>query len=139
MARADKYTLERKKVEMYSDFSNNFDRNPVTKILGKVTNEESVKQSLRNIVLTICGERFYDSNKGSKVNQSLFENYDPSLLDVLRIQLREACAYEPRAMIHDVRLNENLDGNGYDATIVFSIINIPDQLFQTTLTVLRVR
>lgn len=139
MARADKFTLERKKVEMYSDFSNNFDKNPITKILGKVSNEESVKQSLRNIVLTEVGERFYDSNKGSKISQSLFEPYDPAYLEMMKIQLREACAYEPRAIIQDIRINENLDGNGYNVTLIFSVINIPDQYFQTTLTISRVR
>jgi phage baseplate assembly protein W len=104
-----------------------------------VTNEESVKQSLRNIVLTQVGERFYDSNKGSKINQSLFEPYDPTTLEILKIQLKEACAYEPRAVVHDIRIAENLDGNGYDTTIIFSVINIPGELFQTSLTVQRVR
>lgn len=89
--------------------------------------------------MTMVGERFYDSNKGSKVTQSLFEPYDPVGLEAITIQLREACRYEPRAAIHDIRMNGNLDSNGYDITIVFSIINIPDTVFQISVPIQRVR
>lgn len=118
---------------------NNFDKNPITNILGKVSNEEAVKSSLKNIVKTMVGERFYDSNKGSKITQSLFEPYDLGGLETIKIQLKEACYYEPRAQIIDIRLNENLDSNAYDCTIVFSVINIPDQIYQISIPIQRVR
>ena len=140
MARADKFSLEQKKTEIYSDFLNSFEQNPLTGALARVTNEESVKQALRNIVQTNVGERFYDSNKGSKIRQSLFELYDPATVEIIRIQLGEAIsAYEPRAIIQDIRLQEDLDRNGYYITLVFSIINIPDQTFSLDLSIQRVR
>lgn len=140
MARADKNSLERKKIEIYSDFLNDFDLNPITGLLGKVTNEDSVKQSLRNICLTIVGERFYDSNKGSKIRQSLFENYDPLSLETIKRQLLASIsAYEPRATMHDVRINEDVDKNGYNISIVFSIINIPEDINTISLFIRRVR
>jgi phage baseplate assembly protein W len=140
LSRADKYSLEQKKTEIYTDFLNSFEQNPLTGALARVTNEESVKQALKNIVLTNIGERFYDSNKGSKIKQSLFELYDPSTIEIIRIQLGEAiAAYEPRAIIQDIRLQEDLDNNGYYITLVFSIINIPDQTFSLDLSIQRVR
>jgi phage baseplate assembly protein W len=140
LARADKFSLEQKKTEIYSDFLNSFEQNPLTGALARVTNEDSVKQSLRNIVLTNVGERFYDSNKGSKIKQSLFELYDPSTVEIIRIQLGEAiAAYEPRAIIQDIRLQEDLERNGYYVTLIFSIINIPDQTFSLDLSIQRVR
>lgn len=140
MARADKFSLEQKKTEIYSDFLNSFEQNPLTGALARVTNEDSVKQSLRNIILTNIGERFYDSNKGSKIKQSLFELYDPSTVEIIRIQLGEAIsAYEPRAIIQDIRLQEDLERNGYYVTLIFSIINIPDQSFSLDLSIQRVR
>jgi phage baseplate assembly protein W len=140
LARADKYSLEQKKVEIYSDFLNSFEQNPLTGLLARVTNEESVKQALKNIVLTNIGERFYDSNKGSKIRQSLFELYDPGTVEIIRIQLSEAiAAYEPRAIIQDIRLQEDIDKGGYYITLVFSIINIPDQTFSLDLSIQRVR
>lgn len=140
MARADKYTAEIKKQELYSDFLNDFTTNPITGLLSRVTNEESVKQSLKNLVLTNVGERFYDPNKGSKINQSLFELYDPANLEMIRLQLREAInTYEPRAKLIDLRLNDNLENNEYYVTLIFSIINIPNETFALDLNVTRVR
>lgn len=140
MSRADKYSLEQKKTEIYSDFLNNFDQNPITGALAKVTNEQAVAQALKNIVLTDIGERFYDSNKGSKIKQSLFQPFDQGQLEIVQIQLNEAInAYEPRALIRNIRVQDYIERNEVAVTIVFSIINIQDQVFQTTITVERVR
>lgn len=138
--RADKYSLEQKKTEIYSDFLNSFEQNPLTGLLARVTNEESVKQSLKNIILTNVGERFYDSNKGSKIKQSLFELYDPGTIEIVQIQLSEAiAAYEPRAVIQNIRLQEDIERGGYYVTLIFSIINIPDQTFTLDVSMQRVR
>jgi phage baseplate assembly protein W len=138
--RADKYSLEQKKTEIYSDFLNSFEQNPLTGLLARVTNEESVKQSLKNIILTNVGERFYDSNKGSKIKQSLFELYDPGTIEIIQIQLSEAiAAYEPRAVIQNIRLQEDIERGGYYVTLIFSIINIPDQTFTLDVSMQRVR
>lgn len=140
MARADKYSLEQKKTEIYSDFLNSFEQNPLTGLLARVTNEESVKQSLKNIILTNVGERFYDSNKGSKIKQSLFELYDPGTIEIIQIQLSEAiAAYEPRAIIQNIKLQEDIERGGYYVTLIFSIINIPDQTFTLDVSMQRVR
>ena len=115
MARADKYSLEQKKTEIYSDFLNSFEQNPLTGLLARVTNEESVKQSL-------------------------FELYDPGTIEIIQIQLSEAiAAYEPRAVIQNIRLQEDVDKNGYYVTLIFSIINIPDQTFTLDVSMQRVR
>lgn len=139
MARADKFTLERKKAELYADIPTNFDVNPITGLLTRVINEDAVGQSLRHLILTALGERFYDTNKGSKVPTSLFEPTDLANLEVIRIQVREACNYEPRAVIHDIRITDNIDRNGYDLAIVYSVLNIPDQRFSLAVNVVRAR
>ena len=140
MSRADKFTPENKKSDLYSDFLNNFDQNPVTGFLARVTNEEPVKQGIKNIILTSVGERFYDSNKGSKIKNSLFDIYDPSNIEIIKIQAKEAIErYEPRAIIQDIRFNPDLDRNAYYMTIIYSVINIPDQQFNLTINILRVR
>lgn len=136
---------------MYSDFPINFDRNPLTGILSKVTNEESVKQSVKNLILTNAGERFYDSSKGSTIRSSLFEPNTPTTLEIIRTQIREAIqAYEPRCELREVSVQDidpdnrpasfmQLDNNSYLVDIVFSIINIPDKVFNLTFDVKRVR
>jgi len=141
VVRADKFTLKQKEIERYSDFATSFDMNPFTGMLARVTNEDAVKQSLKNIVLTECGERFYDSNKGSKVKQSLFELFDYSMFDVVKLQLRAALsAYEPRATIVDIQADADpLDFNTMRVKIIFSVINIPNSQFSLDLNVSRVR
>lgn len=139
MSRADKNTFTAKSKEIYSDFLDNFDKNPLTGFLARVTNEDAVKQSLKNIVLTSVGERFYDSRKGSKIRASLFDLLDPTNIEVIQIQLREAIlAYEPRAVLRDIRLQEMADMNSYAVTIIFSVINIPEA-FELTVNLKRVR
>lgn len=139
--RADRFTLKQKQIERYSDFTTEFEMNPFTGMLARSVNEESVKQSLKNLVLTECGERFYDSNKGSKIKQALFELYDVGMFDVAKMQLRASlAAYEPRASIIDVVLSpDQLDANILNCKIVFSVINIPNETFSLDLNVSRVR
>lgn len=139
MAREDKFTIQKKSYEVYSDFTTNFDMNPFTGSLAKVTNEDAIKQSLKNIMRTMEGERFYNTRKGSYIWNSMFEPYDPSSLELLRLKIIESCAWEPRAIIRDVRFNASLDENAYDVTIVFSTVNVPDQFFDLTITINRVR
>lgn len=140
MSVADKYTLERKKQEIYSDFHTSFEISPISGLLSRVTNEESVKQSIKNILLTELGERFYDSSKGSRLKQNLFELVDFINLDIMKsdiIQLLKA--REPRANIMDIRVDDNIDNNTIGLTLVFSIINIPNNYFDLTLNIKRVR
>ena len=139
--RSDKFTLKQKEIERYSDFSTTFEMNPFSGMLARVTNEEAVKQSLKNLVLTETGERFYDSNKGSKIKQSLFELFDSGMFDIVKIQLKASLAsYEPRANIIDVQLsNDQLDANALNCKIIFSVINIPGPTFTLDLNVTRVR
>jgi len=141
MSRADKNTLEQKKREIYSDFLNNFDQNPFTGVLARVTNEESVAQSLKNITLTNRGERFYNSNKGSRIRSSLFELFDSGMFDAIKIELQDTYRYyEPRAIINDIIIQpDTLDLNSLNVSIIFSIINIPGQNFQVSLNVQRIR
>lgn len=140
MSIADKYTLERKKQEIYSDFHNSFEISPISGLLSRVTNEESVKQSIKNILLTELGERFYDSAKGSRIKQNLFELVDFINLDIMKgdiIQLLKV--HEPRANVMDIRVYDNIDNNTIGLTLVFSIINIPNNYFDLTLNIKRVR
>ena len=141
MSRADKNTLEQKKREIYSDFLNNFDQNPFTGVLARVTNEESVAQSIKNLVLTNQGERFYNSSKGSRVRQSLFEMFNQMSADIVKQDLIDYLTfYEPRCIINDIIVQgDTLDLNSFNIDIIFQIINIPEQNFQVSLNVQRIR
>lgn len=138
--RSDKFTIETKKLEYYSDFLVNFDKNPVTGFMARVTNEEAVKQSIRNLVLTMRTERFYDPNIGSKVSALLFEPIDEITAEAIQREIRQTINNkEPRASLIEVIVNPQYDLNAYFITVVFSIINIPDQTFNLDLILRRIR
>lgn len=138
--RSDKFTIETKKLEYYSDFLINFDKNPVTGFMARVTNEEAVKQSIRNLVLTMRTERFYDPNIGSKVSALLFEPIDEITAEAIQREIRQTIDNkEPRASLIEVIVNPQYDLNAYFITVVFSIINIPDQTFNLDLILRRIR
>jgi len=129
MSRSDRYTVKQAKPVLYSDFLINFDRNPVSGNLARVTNEESVKQSIRNLVLTNKSERFYDMNKGSKVSSMLFDLASDTTEVSLETSIREVIQnYEPRAKINKIQVDSLPDNNSLVVKIVFSLINIPQEI-----------
>ena len=129
MARADKFTLTQKKVEIYSDFLTNFTQNPHTGFLGKVSNENAVAQSMRNLMLTDKGERFYNANLGGDIRSQLFELADPISHEPMIIAIKSFLAtYEPRAVIQDVVIQtDDNDHNTLNIKIVYTTKNIQDQ------------
>jgi phage baseplate assembly protein W len=137
--RASKFTIESKKIVTYSDFTDNFDINPQTGNLARITNEESVKQAIRNIVLTNRTERPY-STLGSKIQAGLFEPIDVVSTEMLKTTIKESIAsFEPRATNVSVDVEPYEDYNAYFVTVIFSLINIPGDNFSIGLVLNRVR
>lgn len=127
MARADLRTPYNKKEERYSDFLMNFDKNPITGNLARSTDEDSVKEAIRNLVLTNKGERFYNIDIGSKLKAALFEPADITLADLIRTTISQTITYhEPRVNLIDVQVFDDSDHNAYKVNIFFNIINIPE-------------
>ena len=113
-----------KQVEHYSDFLFDFEVHPVKQDLLRNTNEEAVKQSIRNILLTNRGDRLYDNNFGSDIRKILFENFSPAMESVLSDLIRTAIEnHEPRARIIDILVNSNVDEHYLVVTLVFNVIN----------------
>lgn len=94
--------LERR---IYSDFTTNMQPNPVTGELGVVVNEASVKQSIRNIVLTNKTERIYKMDLGADLYKLLFENLTDETALLAEAQVRTALkTYEPRIDVISVNV-----------------------------------
>lgn len=129
MARSDRYTGLTEKPTFYSDFTNNLDLNTLTGYLAKTTNENSVKNAIKNLILTRNGERFFDSTIGSKIATLLFDPIDPVTTEVLRTTIEECLTnHEPRARIVDINVQPDANNNAYLVKIIFKIINIPEQI-----------
>lgn len=114
----------RNSTTIYSDFYDSFSIESVKKDLISVKNEESIKQSIKNLLLTDRGERFFNPTLGSDIKYSLFENYTSATEQILT-DLVKTCIknFEPRANVIDVKVFGNPDNNSISLTILFSVIN----------------
>ena len=108
----------------YSDIPTNFDVHPIKEDLVLLYNENAVKKSIRNLLLTDPYERFFNPGIGAGIRQSLFENIGPDTEFILKERIRETIInYEPRANLYSVTVKALPDENSYSASIVFSVVN----------------
>lgn len=140
MAKADRYTFNIKQEEYYKDFSNNFELNPITGILSTVSNEYSVKQALKNLILTQRTEIPYNSSFGTRLNSMLFDPLDPVNIEGIKQEIQSAILLdEPRVKIEKIDVIPDNDNNTCNVNLFFSLINRTEQIFSLNLTVRRVR
>ena len=116
----------------FKDISMSFEVNPITTDLIGVKNDTAIARSIRNLVFTTPGERFFNPNLGSKVSQILFDNVDEISASAIRDEIEETIIkYESRVKLDNVKVKPNYDNNEFDVTITYDIIGIdatPQQL-----------
>ena len=116
----------------FQDISMTFKTNPLNNDLIILKNENAIARSLRNLVMTLNGEVFYNPTIGSRVSRLLFENMSPTTSDLLKDEVtRTINNYEPRVDLISVEVIANYDNNQYDVRISYYIIGIdvsPQQL-----------
>ena len=120
----------------FRDISMTFKRHPLNDDLVLLKNEQAISRSVRNIVFTTPGEKFFDEDFGSKISASLFENLDDISANIIAAEIRSSInIYEPRVELISVRLNPDYDSNAFNATIVYRIIgaDVPPQELQFVL------
>ena len=120
----------------FRDISMTFQRHPLNDDLIALKNEQAIARSVRNIVFTTPGEKFFDEDFGSKINEALFENIDPISANVIKQEIRQSITnYEPRVNLRGVKVNPNYDNNEFNVTIVYEIIgaDVPPQELQFVL------
>ena len=140
IARADTITYTSETQELFSDFLINFDRVPTTGSLARVTNEDSVNQRIRNIVLTNLLERPYQPGFGSKINAVLFEPMDASSAQSLDTTIRAAIRNnEPAATIVRLDVIPSAQEDSYRIDLYYTMINTQDQVFFAPITISRNR
>ena len=122
--------------QSFKDISMTFQRNPLTNDLIELKNETAIARSVRNIVFTIPGEKFFDETFGTNINKSLFDNIDDLSASLVVDQIRESITnFEPRVRLVDVKAFPDFDNNSFDVAIVYEIIgaDIPPQELQFAL------
>ena len=116
----------------FKDINLSFTPHPVTKDLTVIKNANAIKRSIRNIVQTIPGERFFNPILGSDVRSSLFEFVDFGTASVIQKEIKTAIEnFEPRVMNIQVDAIARPDDNEFEVNIYFDIIGqeFPTQEF----------
>ena len=120
----------------FKDISMSFQTNPLTNDLIAMKNENAIARSVKNIVFTNPGEKFFNPRFGSRITDSLFENADELTAIEISTQIEESInRYEPRVKLKSVDANANIDGNAFDVVIIYDIIgaDIPPQQLEFVL------
>ena len=116
----------------FKDISMSFETNPLNEDLIALKNSSAIARSIRNIVFTQPGEKFFNPEFGSRVSESLFEVVDEVSTIAIRDEIRSSIInYEPRVNLLDVLVNPNPDENEMNVTIKYEIVGIdipPQQL-----------
>lgn len=124
MSRADRQTETSVQQEFYSDFAIDFSKNPITGALARLTNEDSIKQSIKILVFSILGEWPHANQIGSKVSHQIFEMVDDISASVLQTTVNDVLRnLEPRIDALQVIVRGDPDNHSYTLSILFSIKN----------------
>ena len=107
----------------FKDISMTFQANPLNDDLIALKNENAIARSIRNIVFTLPGEKFFNASFGSRITESLFENIDDITATVIVDEIRESINnYEPRVEVDDVKAFPDYENNSFDVTITYDVI-----------------
>jgi len=118
------FTPTQKKISLYSDFKKDLEVNLLTDDVSVLRDEDSVKEAIRNLLMTDRGERLKQPNLGAGLRQLLFENMIPSTFELVKERVKSTLEiYEPRADIIDITVSGSLDEGSVFVNIVFFINN----------------
>ena len=110
----------------FKDINLSFKRHPVTNDVVTIRNEDAIKRSVRNIIFTILGEKPFEPNFGSVINESLFDLN--TNLNEIRVsdEIRSSLLnYEPRIDNINVTVTVAPDTNEMNCTVQYEIVGLP--------------
>jgi len=118
-----------KETPVYIDINSNFDRNAVTGEVSKKINVESVKQSVKFLLLTSPMERPFQPTIGGGLNKLLFENVDSGLQIRVEQMIKTTLTnHEPRAEYLGSKISFQPDRNGASITVNFMIKRLREEV-----------
>ena len=132
MASYDSGTLTNKSKrsgQIYNDLNLDFQQNSATKDIQKITDVESVKRSVRNLINLNYYEKPFHPEIGSNLRGLLFENITAQISHYMSKQIELLIKnYEPRCRMVEVVNRPDMDRNGYSVSVSFYVVNTPDPI-----------
>jgi hypothetical protein len=113
--------------KIFKDLNLDFQQNTATKDIQKITDAESVKRSVRNLINTNHYEKPFHPEIGSNLRAMLFELMTPQMNHVITKQIENLINnYEPRCRLVQVHTQPEFERNGYNVQISFYVQNYPN-------------
>ena len=116
----------------FKDISMSFESNPLNDDLVSLSDTSAIARSIRNIVFTSPGEKFFNPDFGSRISESLFENVDNVSALAIEDEIKSSIInFEPRVNLLNTVVVPNPDDNEMNVTIEYEIVGIdipPQQL-----------
>lgn len=123
----------------FTDLDLDFAAHPVTGDVTKKKGSAAVINSIKNLLLTSFYERPFQPRIGSNLNRLLFEQMDQLVASELKNEIELVIKnFEPRATVTEVNVIPDYDGQRYDVTVEFFLVNRADPI-QVNLFLERVR
>jgi phage baseplate assembly protein W len=118
-------TPRTRKVEtVYADFHKDLTVNPFSNDLALKTDEEAIKESLKNIILMDKGEKLFQPGFGGNIRAMLFELNSPATIKLIQEQIKSTINnYEPRVQLIDVEVYSLIDDNRVAIKIIYALRN----------------
>lgn len=108
----------------YLDLDLNFTIHPVKKDINKHKNENSVINSIKNLVLLSYYEKPFQPNIGSNIRKLLFENMDAITASAMQREIELVIRnFEPRARLEYVTVKPDFDNNSFRVEVAFTVLN----------------
>ncbi len=126
MALKDIKASDFKRSRSFSDLLISFAKNSFTDDVSSVKNDNSIKQAIKNLVLTTPGEKPFQPLVGSKVNDLLFEPLDAFTADTIRDEIINTInQYEPRVELNSVVVTPFEASNKLNIAIEYRVVGLP--------------
>ena len=113
----------------WSDLDLDFVVHPVTKDIVRKTNVEAIKRAVRNLILTNRFERPFHPEIDGGVTRHLFGLSTAHTKHDIQLAVETCLANsEPRVTVDNVVVSGDLDRNGFNVSIFFTVLNSPEPI-----------
>ena len=111
----------------WADLDLDFTKHPVTNDVNRKMNVEAVKRSVRNLIRTNKYEKHFHPEIDGGVTRHLFELSTAHTKHDIELAVRSCLKnFESRVEVNDVRVSGDLNANGFNVSIYFTVINSPE-------------
>ena len=119
--------------QSFKDISATFQINPLNRDLIALNNSYAIARSIRNLIMTVPGDRPFNPVLGSQVTNLLFENLDKLTALTIKSEIVNTIEnFEPRVRLNEVNVKSQPDQNQFDVKIQYYIVCIDVPLQELT-------